>query len=480
MRGVVAAALVALLATPAARASDGPAPTFYGAKGPVALPADGDGQTAFRMPAGIGWSLDSSIDLDLFFAYFHSTAKNALNDVDKGGVGGGLSFGAVIVPDDGGPFTLHVGIYPDQGALSPKRTKVRYTTFPETIALRADTMFVTAAVSLVAAPTSWLSIGASVHVIPAVMKSRLLLGGGGQRLELAGSPAINGVPLPGDPTYADFLDLFGASGPSDPTLIYEADAFSLQLSGVLSVSVKPTPDLAIGLAWRPRSYAAIPFHGEARIDAAATFQQALGTIDPAVRSLFLATLPDGGSRGFTAKYDLEQDGPYVPQSLRGSVAWWPTDRLLVAAEVAWVEWHRAFGTTKVRLSHGSNRDFNFVVGSDKIGVSAPTRWRNQWTVSASTAWLATETLTLRGGFHLGESPLNPRIVGSISTPSFASTSVMGGAGLQVTPDVQVNALLEWVFTERTRSGAGTGSMTTENTKYTADQVVLHLGLTCWF
>ena len=29
-----------------------------------------------------------------------------------------------------------------------------------------------------------------------------------------------------------------------------------------------------------------------------------------------------GARGFGAEYDLEQEGPYVPQSLRLSLAWW--------------------------------------------------------------------------------------------------------------------------------------------------------------
>jgi hypothetical protein len=411
--------LLGLLGAPA-RASDGPAPSILGARGPVALPAGGDPQTAFRMPSGVGWSLQNQIDLDVFVAWYRSTAENSLNDLSKEGVGGALSFGAVLVPDPEGPITLHFGLAPELGAISPARTSVRYTTYPDTIGLRADTMFVTAAASLVFTPTRWLALGASLQVIPAIQKTRLLLGGGGQSLDLAGSPQVNGVPLPGSPTYAEFLQLVPA-GDSDPTLLYEASATALHLDALVSVSFCPTDRLSIGLAYRPRSWDAIPFRGDAEIDATGTVSAALAGLDPALRALFLATLPDGGTKGFQAEYDLEQEGPWVPQSVRLSLAWWPTESLLLAGEVVWTDWHGAFGESKVVLTNGSNADFNHVLGSDRVVVRAPTRWESRWTASAQVAWRVLPAWTLRAGFHYGESPLNPTLVGNISTPSFAST-----------------------------------------------------------
>ncbi len=47
--------LLALLATgSASEAANGPMPSTVGTRGPIAMPMDGDGQTMFRMPSGIG------------------------------------------------------------------------------------------------------------------------------------------------------------------------------------------------------------------------------------------------------------------------------------------------------------------------------------------------------------------------------------------------------------------------------------------
>lgn len=479
-RLLLAGALLCSLLIGRAGGSDGPAPSILGARGPVALPAGGDPHSAFRMPSGVGWALQNQVDLDLFLAYYRSSARNQLNDLVKEGVGGAASLGVVLVPDLDAPFTLHLGLYPELGAISPARTRVNYTTFPG-IGLRGDTMFVTAAASLVYAPTRWLSLGLSFQATPAILKNRLLLGGSGQQtLELGGSPQISGVPLPGSPTYAEFLDLVPSGAASDPTLVYQANGTAFHLNALLSLTLCPTDRLALGFAWRPRSWDAIPFRGEARIDATATVDAALAGLDPSLQAVFLATLPDGGRNGFQARYKFEQEGPYVPQTARLSLAWWPTDELLLAGEVCWTDWHGAFGQATVVLSEGSNRDFNHVVGSDRIVVRAPTRWKSQWTASIQAAWRPLTDWTFRGGFHYGRSPMNQKLLGSISTPSLACTSVQVGAGWQLTRNLQLNGLVEWALPAQRNAGLGTGAPTTERTRYTADQVVLHLGLSVWF
>ena len=76
------AALILCLAG-AAGAANGPMPTTMGARGPISMPIDGDGQTIFRMPSGIGWNLEHRIDLDLFFAMTSGTVENSLNDFEE-------------------------------------------------------------------------------------------------------------------------------------------------------------------------------------------------------------------------------------------------------------------------------------------------------------------------------------------------------------------------------------------------------------
>ena len=90
------AGLLALAGAGSARAANGPMPSTVGTRGPIAMPMDGDGQTMFRMPSGIGWSLESRIDLDVFIAMTYAEMRNRLNDFDERSFTPGLSGGVVF------------------------------------------------------------------------------------------------------------------------------------------------------------------------------------------------------------------------------------------------------------------------------------------------------------------------------------------------------------------------------------------------
>src|SRR5690606_29520550 len=172
----------------------------------------------------------------------------------------------------------------------------------------------------------WLSVGVGLHLIYASVGIRTTVGGNSTPLE--GSPTINGVPIPGDPTYADFLGLFASDGATDPTTYFVGDLSCVQFSATLSLSLRPFDRLGIGLAYRERSWAPFPFEGKAEIRGERTFDNALGGLDPTLQALFLATLPRGGQDGYTGEYDAELRSMHVPRQVRLSVAFWPLERLL--------------------------------------------------------------------------------------------------------------------------------------------------------
>lgn len=492
-----AAAVLALgLLGTAARASNGPMPSTVGTKGPVSMPVDGDGQTMFRMPSSLAWSFDHRIDLDLFVVYTHSEMDNSLNDFDEGTSTFGGSLGFVFAPgrpdldeeieltDDAtadvveesmlSRFTLGLGVYPDIAGGSGPKDKVRLTTFPEEVGVRKSLSFITAALNVAFRPTRWLGLGIGLHVISAEIDNGSLVGGNSTPLD--GSPTINGVPFPGNPTYADFLGLFASDGATDPTSYFDAELSCIQFSGTLSLSLRPFDALGIGFSYRERSWAPMPFEGTAEISATRTFERALGGLTPAIQDLFLQTLPDAGTQGFVSRYDAELEGVHVPRQVRLSAALWPTDRLLVAAEVAWVEWHRAFGSASVKLKKGSNDDLNFVVGDDQIVTRQDSRWRNSWVFSAYGAYGVTETIIARLGVTWAESPLNEDRQDNVPTAGYVETTLSAGLGWLVSDSVELNLLLEYAPSNTRKSDDSAQSLTAKNTKYSSDQFFAHVGV----
>jgi long-subunit fatty acid transport protein len=487
----IAVVALALLAAPAS-ASNGPQPSTIGTKGPVSIPVDGDAQTMFRMPSSIAWSLDHRLDIDLFVVYTASKLRNAQNDFEEGTTGFGGSLGFVFAPgrpdeDEEPPaetpvasrFTFGLGVYTDLGGGQGERDRVRFTTYPETVGTRKALQFVTAALNLGFRPTEWLGLGLGLHAIFASADISTLVGG--NSTPLAGSPTISGVPVPGNPTYADFLNLFANDGGTDPTTYFECDDFScVQYSATLSASLRPSDAFGFGVSYRERSWAPEPFEGTAEIDATRTFDRALGTLDPTLRGLVLATLPDRGQNGFRSRYDAELRSLHVPRQVRLSVAAWPLERLLVAGEVAWIEWHRAFGTSRVTLTNGSNRDLNFVVGSDRIDTKLESRWRNTWVVSLYTAFAVADPLTLRFGVAWGESPFNEDRQEGYPTAGFVSTTISAGFGWRVTDLLDVNVLLEYSPETSKQGDASSQAVTARNSTYGSSQLFAHVGVTLRF
>lgn len=495
--GALAAVILALslLGPAAARASNGPMPTTVGTKGPVSLPVDGDGQSMFRMPSSIAWSLDHRLDVDLFAVYTDARMRNFQNDFHEGSTSFGGSVGVVFAPgrpdwdappgaaSTPGPawlqrFTIGFGVYPDIAGGAGEDDRVRFTTFPETVKIEKSISFLTAALNLTFRATDWLAFGVGLHLIYATVDFRTAVGG--SSTPLAGSPTINGVPIPGNPTYADFLGLFASDGATDPTTYFDGELSAIQFSANLSVSLRPFDRLGVGLSYRDRSWAPMPFEGEAEISAERTFEQALGGLDPTLQALFLATLPRGGQDGYVAEYDAELRSMHVPRQVRMSVAFWPLDRLVLGAEVAWIEWHRAFGVARVSLEDGSNTDINFVSGSSRIDTRLDTRWRNTWVFSVYAAFGLTDSLTLRLGLAYGESPFNVGRQENTPTAGFVSTNLSAGVGWWITDSIELNGLLEYSPPATQRSDGEAQSLTGQYTTYTSSQLFVHLGVSLRF
>jgi hypothetical protein len=458
-----------------------------GPKGPVSLPVAGDGMTMFRMPSSIGWLEGQRIDLDAFLYRSVGRVRNSLNrhtldaSTPAGNIGAAFNVRQLLgVDDDDRPSRDEVGVFFGIGeyvhlAGGGTPAKLYSTTFPEGKKTTVGLTFLTTALNVAVRPVEWLSLGAGFHFTYATVTIETLIGGSSTTLN--GSPQVLGVPLPGNPTYADFLKIFASDQATDPTTFVQADLRSFQLGGTASVSLSPLDQLGLGFAYAPQSYA-MDFEGAARVDATRTFDAALGGLSPGVKSLFLGTLPNGGGQGFIGKYDMKLSGLRVPQNVRANVAVWPIDRVLVAFEVAWYEWHRAV-RAKTHLTGGSNRDLNHVIGSDEVQSTIKFNWHNQWVFSVQTAVLAIEDLlVIRGGLNYGKSPINANYIGNGPNSGLVDWNASLGAGVFLGP-VEISILAEHGFHNHAHAPRSE-ALTTKNGYYSSQQFFLHLGASVKF
>ena len=486
---VVSAFVVFALPEPAA-ATNGAITQSVGAKGPVSLAMYGDPQSMFRMPASIAWATSHEVSLDVFWFQGRSTLRNALNDFESSAGSFGGSAGVYFSPglDEAGEpsgacgvvlsrLKLGVGIYPDLAG-SGEDTRYRFQTFPAGVDLLQNILFVNASFVAAFRITDWLAIGASVQPIYASLATRTVIGGDSTPLD--GSPQISGVAIPGNPTYSDFLDLFGNESDSDPTTYFESERYqALHFSSTISITFSPHPRFAIGLSYRSRSVGQ-RFQGDARVDAGATVQEAIGGLDEVIQELFLATLPNGGRQGYQSTYEVEIEGVYVPRQIRASVNWWPTDWLLLSAEVGWIEWRRALNEVVVALDRGNNQDLNFIVGSDSLVSTLALGWRNQWVFAAAAAVQVQPDWTLRAGINYARSPIDPDRQGNSATLAISELHVSLGAGWWIWDDLQLNFLIEHAFEAKERAGLSAEAPTARGSRYSAEQWFFHFGLNFHF
>ncbi len=505
------ALLVCLLLCPSVVcASNGPATVNSGIKGPVSLSIDGDGQTMYRMPSSIGWSLGHRVDLDLFVFYSEQDMRNSLNDFSSSGTTFGGSVGIVIAPgrpDFGDPsadsdedplsapdgpvedpwetysyankFTLAFGVFPAMAGGGGEKAEIQLASFPDKIGVRKSIRFIDITGSVAFTPTEWLSIGLGLHLISSELGIKTPVGGNSTPLN--GSPQIgDGINFPGNPTYSDLLDLLSSDETTDPTTFFRTRLTSFQFASTISLSLRPLDNLGFGFSYRPRSWDPLHFTGEGTIDATQTFA-ALG---PGTLPLLLLTLPNGGTEfaanDFKADYDVELIGPKVPRQIRMNVVFWPTDSLLIAGEIAWIEWHRAFRKTNVYLTNGSNSDLNFVVGDDEIHTKLDSDWNNQWVFSLYSAY-AVKDVTFRAGFVYGETPFNPDTQGVAPNAGLSDTTFMVGMGWRVFGSaLELSWMVEHSFHSSQRAGSNLDTLTAQNSYYSTKQWFFHLGLSYSF
>ncbi|MEZ5326624.1 MAG: outer membrane protein transport protein [Verrucomicrobiales bacterium] len=188
------------------------------------------------------------------------------------------------------------------------------------------------------------------------------------------------------------LDTDGYSANADAGLLY-----------------RPTDRLTLALTYR--SPTSITSKGRAD-----------GTLDAQLQSIGAAGFDPG------VHYDAEVETAF-PQAVAGGIALQVTDWLLLAGQVEWINWSRAYDTLDITLRNGTNSDLQALAGKE-IRDSVPLHWDDQFVFRGGMEFGVNEALTLRVGYAYGASPMPDSLV----TPVNAAISehlVSAGIGYRV-------------------------------------------------
>jgi long-chain fatty acid transport protein len=135
--------------------------------------------------------------------------------------------------------------------------------------------------------------------------------------------------------------------------------------------------------------------------------------------------------------DVRASGIDRPQELGAGIAFQPTDAVLVAVELNWINWSDA-----VRRSEITAKDPSNPAAPQRLDVDTELNWRDQYVFAAGAAYDLTPRTVIRCGYNYGRNPIPDRHL----TPLLASITqhhVTLGAGHRLSRAWRIDGALQY-------------------------------------
>jgi long-chain fatty acid transport protein len=157
------------------------------------------------------------------------------------------------------------------------------------------------------------------------------------------------------------------------------------VNGDVSIQWQATKDVTFGLSYRsPTSFQ--------------TKGQATGDVGAQFRAL--------GLRGVPGRFHYDAQVPTeLPQQVSGGAEVSVMPGWRVMGQVDWIDWSQAYSQLDVKLSHGTNRVINALVGSTDLEDRTALEWKDQWVFRVGSEWDVSQSMVLRAGYSYGKSPV---------------------------------------------------------------------------
>lgn len=157
------------------------------------------------------------------------------------------------------------------------------------------------------------------------------------------------------------------------------------MNGDISIQWEASEDVTFGLSYRSPT----------KFD---TKGQATGDVGPQLRAL--------GVNGVSGKFHYDAEVPTeLPQQLSGGVNVSLTPGWRMMGQVDWINWSQAYSKLDVKLTNGTNKVINSLVGGRDMEDSTALDWEDQFVFRLGSEWDLSKELVLRAGYTYGKSPV---------------------------------------------------------------------------
>jgi long-chain fatty acid transport protein len=143
---------------------------------------------------------------------------------------------------------------------------------------------------------------------------------------------------------------------------------------------------------------------------------------------FTAPEPYGGT------FDASVDGFNLPQSLGIGIGVRPTNKLLIAFDIKWLNWSGAIKTVKIKTSSSTPWMSSLPFEMD---------WRDQTVIAIGISYKTSEKLTVRAGYNYGNSPVRWGTMPLF--PAITEKHATLGFGFQLSNNWNIDVALEHAF-----------------------------------
>jgi long-chain fatty acid transport protein len=387
-------------------------------------------------PAGITQINRKRVDAGIGFILPDQHFRNELNDVDAKAQAFPLPVFGYVDDTSLGPWSYGVGAYAQGGLgadLSLKHPVYRDPVTGELVeqGFHSNLLYGKLAVAAAYQALYNLSVGVSVNA-------------GYSKLEMELPFSTSTDLLQGRPRWLGHAFSFAHLVSSPLTLnmkqatasINLPDADTLGYGFKLGLLYDYSENLTFGVAYTSES--TLNFKGKAHLDFKPQVQDILpdyqrqfeprfgrfyNRILAAVAKYGVGIDPDAD---FTATYDAEVELVY-PQKLGAGAAYRPTEHLLLAADITWINWKNSFDKMPIRLRNGNNRTVNRMTGGENLEFDVPLNWKDQWIVAVGAEYFLTPSWTLRAGLNHARNPVPEETVLPIF-PAIVETHATLGVG----------------------------------------------------
>ncbi len=237
----------------------------------------------------------------------------------------------------------------------------------------------------------------------------------------------------------------------------------------LGVIFKPNDRWTLGLAYT--SPAKMILKGKAVMDMTDQFNEAFGlavqgymaqnptaTLEQAQAAVgqMFTNMGINLSQGVAAEYGKNTAEFGVPQKLGLGVSFKPSDKLILALDLEWINWSAAFKKMPIKLKDGSSENINLMINGETtdgtFNYNFPLKWKDAYNFKFGADYSLDDKTNIRAGFIHGKNPVPGNTLFAIF-PAIVENHITLGVGRSFTDRFTVDLAYIYTLNKKQQSGS---------------------------